>query len=98
MLLTDRGYDTDWIRELADGRVGQHPAGSRSQQRSALLRPFARNRVKRFFNKFTQCRPAATRYDRLVATLPCLRSTRVNQAIGCAFMSPRPSLTASLKD
>ena len=35
MLLADRGYDADWIRELA-GRLGQHPA-EKETQRSDLL-------------------------------------------------------------
>jgi len=42
MLLADRGYDADWIRELATkkGRVGQHPAEKQSQ-RSDLLQPLS---------------------------------------------------------
>ena len=43
MLLADRGYDADWIRELAmkkGRRMGQHPAEKKSQQ-SNLLQPLS---------------------------------------------------------
>ena len=51
MLLADRGYDADWIRELAreKGGVGQHPPkGNRSDP--ICLSPYlyrARNQVER---------------------------------------------------
>ena len=41
MLLADRGYDADWIRELTkERRMGQHPAKQQSQ-RSDLLQPLS---------------------------------------------------------
>jgi transposase len=60
MLLADRGYDADWIRELA-----------RQQGAWAIyFSPYlyrARNLIERFFNKIEQCRRVATRYDKLAA-------------------------------
>jgi transposase len=69
MLLADRGYDADWIRELAreKGGVGQHPPEKQSQ-RSDLLQPVPLSRSqpgRTFFNRIKQCRRVATRYDRL---------------------------------
>ena len=71
MLLADRGYDADWIRELRkrERRVGQYPAETQSQG-ADLFQPYlyrARNLVERFFNKIKQCRRVATRYDKLAA-------------------------------
>jgi transposase len=69
MLLADRGYDADWMRELAreKGGVGQHPPEKQSQ-RSDLLQPVPLSRSqpgRTFFNRIKQCRRVATRYDRL---------------------------------
>jgi transposase len=60
MLLADRGYDADWIRELAVSP----PKSNRSDQIwSSQYLYRARNGVERFFNKIKQCRRVATRYD-----------------------------------
>ena len=68
MLLADRGYDADWIRELAmKRRVGEHPPKS-NRSDPICFSPHlyrARNQVERFFNRIKQCRRVATRYDRL---------------------------------
>jgi transposase len=72
MLLADRGYDADWIRELAmkKGRMGQHPDEEQSQ-RSNLLQPVFLSCSPPggalFFKRIKQCRRVATRYDRLAA-------------------------------
>jgi transposase len=71
MLLADRGYDADWIREFA----GEHGAWAnippkRNRKRPICFSPYlyrARNLVERFFNRIKQCRRAATRYDELAA-------------------------------
>src|SRR6185436_9813991 len=71
MLLADRGYDADWIRELAR----QHGAWAnippkRNRKDPICFSPYlyrARNLVERFFNKIKQCRRVATRYDKLAA-------------------------------
>lgn len=71
MLLADRGYDADWIRELAMKKgawANIPPKNNRSDP--ICFGPYlyrARNRVERFFNRIKQCRRVATRYDRLAA-------------------------------
>lgn len=71
MLLADRGYDADWIRELAmkKGAWANIPP-KRNRSDSICFSPYlyrARNQVERFFNRIKQCRRVATRYDRLAA-------------------------------
>ena len=71
MLLADRGYDADWIREhaAAKGAWGNIPPKS-SRSDPICFSPYlyrARNRVERFFNKIKHCRRVATRYDKLAA-------------------------------
>lgn len=71
MLLADRGYDADWIRELArqQGAWANIPPKRNRKDpicfSSYLYR--ARNLIGRFFNKIKQCRRVATRYDKLAA-------------------------------
>jgi transposase len=71
MLLADRGYDADWIRELAMKKgawTNIPPKSNRSYP--ICFSPYlyrARNQVERFFNRIKQCRRIATRYDRLAA-------------------------------
>ena len=71
MLLADRGYDADWIRELAmkKGAWANIPPKSNRSEPICFSpsRYRARNRVERFFNKIKQCRRVATRYDKLAA-------------------------------
>jgi len=71
MLLADRGYDADWIRELAmkKGAWANIPPKS-NRNDPVCFSPYlyrTRNRVERFFNRIKQCRRAATRYDKLAA-------------------------------
>ena len=71
MLLADRGYDADWIRELisAKGAWANIPP-KRNRKEPICFSPYlyrARNLVERFFNKIKQCRRVATRYDKLAA-------------------------------
>ena len=71
MLLADRGYDADWIRELArqQGAWANIPP-KRNRKGPICFSPYlyrARNLVERFFNKIKQCRRVATRYDKLSA-------------------------------
>ncbi|MDA9454409.1 transposase [Bradyrhizobium japonicum] len=68
MLLADRGYDADWIRELAmkKGAWANIPPSNRSDP--ICFSPYlyrARNLVERFFNRIKQCRRVAMRCDRL---------------------------------
>jgi hypothetical protein len=71
MLLADRGYDADWIRELAMKRGAWANIPPRSNRNGPIcFSPYlyrARNQVERFFNRIKQCRRVATRYDRLAA-------------------------------
>jgi transposase len=71
MLLADRGYDADWIRELArqQGAWANMPP-KRNRKDPICFSPHlypARNLIERFFNKIKQCRRVATRYDKLSA-------------------------------
>jgi transposase len=71
MLLADRGYDADWIRELATKKGAWANIPPKSNRSNPIcFSPYlyrARNRVERFFNRIKQCRRVATRYDRLAA-------------------------------
>jgi transposase len=67
ILLADRGYDADWIRELArqQGAWANIPP-KRNRKDPICFSPYlyrARNLIERFFNKIKQCRRIATRYD-----------------------------------
>ena len=71
MLLADRGYDADWIRELVrqQGAWANIPP-KRNRKAPIYFSPHlyrARNLIERFFNKIKQCRRVATRYDKLAA-------------------------------
>jgi transposase len=71
MLLADRGYDADWIREFAikKGAWANIPP-KRNRNDPICFSPYlyrARNQVERFFNRIKQCRRVATRYDKLAA-------------------------------
>jgi transposase len=72
MLRADRGYDADWIRELAvkKGPWANIPPKSNRNNPICFSRYLhrARNRVERFFNRIKQCRQVATRYDKLTAS------------------------------
>jgi transposase len=71
MLLADRGYDGDWIRELAvnNGAWANIPSKS-NRNKPICFSPYlyrARNHIERFFNRIKQCCRVATRYDKLAA-------------------------------
>ena len=71
MLLADRGYDADWISDLA----GQQGAWANIPPKRNRKEPIcfsqylyrARNLIERCFNKIKQCRRIASRYDKLAA-------------------------------
>jgi transposase len=71
MLLADRGYDANWIRELAMKKGAWANIPPKSNRSDPIcFSPYlyrARNRVERSFNRIKQCRRVATRYDRLAA-------------------------------
>ncbi len=95
MLLADRGYDADWIRELAMKKGAWANIPPKSNRSDPIcFSPYlyrARNQVERFFNRIKQRRRVATRYDRLAANY--LAFVQLAQSgYGCVLMSPRPSL------
>jgi len=71
MLLADRGYDADWIRQLVPTKGAWATIPPQSNRSDPIcFSPYlyrARNRVERFFNKIKYCRRVATRYDKLAA-------------------------------
>ena len=93
MLLADRGYDADWIRELASqkGAWANIPP-KRNRKEPICFSPYlyrARDLVERFFNKIKHCRRVATRYDKLLPAISPSSSSH-RSGYGCAFMSSRP--------
>jgi transposase len=71
MLLADRGYDAEWIRELArqQGAWANIPP-KRNRKDPICFSPHlyrARNLIERFFNKIKQRQRVGTRYDKLAA-------------------------------
>src|SRR5215471_13417554 len=74
MLLADRGYDADWIRELArQQRAWANIPPKRNRKDPICFSPYlyrARNLIERILNKIKQCRRVATRYDKLAANYP----------------------------
>ena len=71
MLLADRGYDADRIRDLVHQRRAWAKIPPKRNRTEALcFSPYlykARNLVERFFNKIKHCRRVATQYDKLAA-------------------------------
>jgi transposase len=71
MLLADRGYDADWIRELAMKKGAWANIPPKSNRNDPIcFSPYvyrARNGVERFFNRIKQYRRVATRDDKLAA-------------------------------
>jgi transposase len=71
MLLADRGYDANWIRELAIRKGAWANIPPKSNRNDPIcFSPYLyrdRNRIERFFNRIKQCRRVATRYDKLAA-------------------------------
>ena len=67
MLLADKGYDADSVRQLAHERNAWANIPPRSNRKSPVcFSPYLyrkRNLVERFFNKIKQFRGIATRYD-----------------------------------
>jgi transposase len=71
MLLADRAYDSDAIRELARGcGAWANIPPKRNRRNPICFSPHLyrdRNHVERFFNRIKHCRRIATRYDKLAA-------------------------------
>jgi len=92
MLLADRGYDADWIRELAMKKGAWANIPPKSNRSDPIcFSPYlyrARNQVERFFNRIKQCRRVATRMRE--TTLPSSNS-HLSGYGWPRVMSPRPS-------
>jgi hypothetical protein len=82
MLLADRGYDSDWITQLAMKKGAWANIPPKSNRSDPIC-------FSPYLNRIKQCRRVATRYDRLPTTLPSFNSRQ--SGYGCALMSPRPS-------
>ena len=71
MLLADRGYNADWIREFAAAKgawANISPKNNRNDPIYFSLYLYrAHNRVVCFFNNIKHCRRVATRYNKLAA-------------------------------
>src|SRR5213080_3057749 len=71
MLLADRGYDADWIRDLVRQRgAWANIPPKRNRTEALCFSPYlyrAGNLVERLFNRIKHCRRVATRYDKLAA-------------------------------
>ena len=84
MLIADRGYDADWIRELAMKKGAWASIPPKSNRSDPIcFSPYlyrARNRVERFSNRIKQCRRVAT-LRQARSELPCFRSTRLDKAM-----------------
>jgi transposase len=94
MLLANRGYDAEWIRELAmkNGAWANIPPKS-NRNGPICFSPYlyrARNRIERFFNRVKQCSSAGDALRQKCRQLSGLRPVR-QSGCGCALMSPRPS-------
>jgi transposase len=85
MLLADRGYDADWIRELAVNEgawANIPPKGNRN--RPICFSPYlyrARNLVERFFNRIKTVPSSRDAVRQARRELPCLCPTRVDTTI-----------------
>jgi transposase len=68
MLLGDKGYDANVIRDLANERGAWANIPPKSNRKDPIcFSPYlyeARNLIERFFNKIKHFRPIATRYDK----------------------------------
>ncbi len=71
MILADKAYDANAIREMIDGQGAWANIPPKSNRKDPIcFSPHlykARNLVERFFNKIKHFRRIATRYDKLAA-------------------------------
>ncbi len=71
MVLADKAYDANAIREMIDGQGAWANIPPKSNRKDPIcFSPHlykARNLVERFFNKIKRFRRIATRYDKLAA-------------------------------
>src|SRR5262249_33571342 len=101
MLLADRGYDADWIREFAMKKGAWANIPPKSDRNDPIcFSPYlyrARNRVERFFNRIKQSCRVATRYDKLAANYLALSGLHPSGYGWLPLMSPRPSHSLAIR-
>ena len=72
VLLADRGYDADWLRETMEAREIMPIIPTRKGRKIQIpvdAHIYAlRNRIERCFNKLKNSRRLATRYDKTAAS------------------------------
>jgi transposase len=72
IVLADRRYGADWIRELHAsktlGPIFRRNAIAKTRPASVRVCIARATCAERFFHKITQCRRVATRYDKLAAS------------------------------
>ena len=98
MLLAGRGYDADWLRELAMEKGAWANIPTKSNRTDPIrFSPHlyrARSRVERFFNRIKQCRRVATRYDKLAANyLAFVQLASIK--LWLRAVSPRPNMVST---
>jgi len=68
ILLGDKAYDTDWLRQriMAQGAAPNIPDKSNRRERHCFSKALykERNRIERFFNKIKHFRRIATRFEK----------------------------------
>lgn len=98
MPLADRGYDTDWKRELAMKKSSWANIPPKSNHSDPIcFSPYlyrARNQVGRFFNRIKQCRRAQTRYDKLAGDYLAFVQLDLSGYGWPRIMSPHPNSTS----
>ena len=71
VILADKGYDADWIRQMieAQGAAPNIPVKSNRKRHFCFSKRLYRERnlIERFFNKLKHFRRVATRYEKLAA-------------------------------
>jgi transposase len=74
IVLADRGYDADWIRDFVSDQGAWANIPPKKNRKNPICFSAdlyrSRNLVERFFNKIKQYRRIATRYDKLAANYP----------------------------
>jgi len=110
MLLADRGYDADWIRELAMKKGAWANIPPKSNRSDPIcFSPYlyrARNQVERFFNRIKQCRRVAIarklapdhrerRIASIIATTLAAQKTTANKKSPCANARPHPKAASA---
>ena len=93
MLLADRGYDANSIRELNRQQEAWANIPPKPNRKDLIcFSPYlyrARNLIGRFFNKIKQCQRVATRYSSSQQTISH-PSNSPQSEFGCVLMRPRP--------